>query len=249
VTPVLVLLPPSETKATGGQDTPLDLDTLGFPALTAVRRRLLDALVRSSADPEAARTALGVSPRQLDLVEANGALPTAPTLPALRRYTGVLYDALGYGTLPRAARARADASLAVASALFGVVRATDPIPAYRLSAGSVLPEVGPLPPVWRPALGSVLAAIDGPVLDFRSGAYAALAPLPDALTARVLTEQPDGSRKVVSHFSKHYKGQLVRALVSSRATVDDLAGVLRVARRAGFRAEQTGASSFDLVTS
>jgi cytoplasmic iron level regulating protein YaaA (DUF328/UPF0246 family) len=249
VTPVLVLLPPSETKATGGQDTPLDLDTLGFPALTAVRQRLLDALVRSSADPEAARTALGVSPRQLDLIEANGALPTAPTLPALRRYTGVLYDALGYGTLPRAARARADASLAVASALFGVVRATDPIPAYRLSAGSVLPEVGPLPPVWRPALGSVLAAIDGPVLDFRSGAYAALAPLPDAVTARVLTEQPDGSRKVVSHFSKHYKGQLVRALVSSRATVDDLAGVLRVARRAGFRAEQTGASSFDLVTS
>jgi hypothetical protein len=247
VTPVLVLLPPSETKATGGDGTPLDLETLGFPALTAVRRRLADALVRSSADPDAARTALGLSERQADLVHANAALQTAPTLPALRRYTGVLYDALGYDTLTKAARARADAGLAVASALFGLVRATDAVPAYRLSAGTVLPGVGPLPPVWRPALGPVLAGADGPVLDFRSGAYAALAPLPEAIAVRVLTELPDGSRKVVSHFSKHHKGLLVRALVSSRASVTDLAGVLRVTRRAGFRAEQTGPSGFDVV--
>jgi cytoplasmic iron level regulating protein YaaA (DUF328/UPF0246 family) len=249
VAPVLVLLPPSETKAIGGTDTPLDVESLGFPSLNDTRRRLVDALVHSAADPGTARTALGLSPRQLDLVEANAKLSGAPTLPALRRYTGVLYDALGYDTLPRAARARADASLAVASALFGAVRATDLIPAYRLSAGSVLPSVGPLPAVWKPVLGPVLQAVDGPVLDFRSGAYAALAPLPDAITVRVLTDQPDGTRKIVSHFSKHYKGELVRALVSSRATVTDLAGVLRVARRAGFRVERTGPSAFDLVVS
>jgi cytoplasmic iron level regulating protein YaaA (DUF328/UPF0246 family) len=246
VTPVLVLLPPSETKATGGDGPPLDLESLGFPALTPVRRRLTDALVRSSADPEAARAALGLSERQADLVLANAALHSAPTLPGIRRYTGVLYDALGYATLPAAARARAGALLVVASALFGLVRADDAIPAYRLSGGSVLPEVGPLPPVWRPALGPVLAA-EGPVLDLRSGAYAALAPLPDAITVRVLTEQPDGTRKVVSHSNKHYKGLLVRAVVSSRAQLGDLAAVVRVARRAGFRVEPTGPGGFDLI--
>jgi cytoplasmic iron level regulating protein YaaA (DUF328/UPF0246 family) len=245
---VLVLLPPSETKAAGGDGAPLDLAALGHPELTSVRRELAEALVRSSADPVTARTALGLSERQHDLVLVNAALQTAPTLPALRRYTGVLYDALGYDTLTRAARARADATLAVASALFGLVRATDRVPAYRLSGGSVLPGVGPLPPLWRPVLGPVLAAAEGPVLDFRSGAYAALAPLPDALTVRVLTERADGTRKIVSHFNKHHKGLLIRALVSSRAPLGDLAAVLRVTRRAGYRVEETGPRSFDLIT-
>ena len=245
---VLVLLPPSETKATGGDGAPLDLAALGHPALTPVRGRVAAALVRSAADPVAARAALGLSERQADLVQANAALFEAPTLPGLRRYTGVLYDALGYDTLPRAARARADELLVVASALFGLVRATDRIPAYRLSGGSVLPELGPLPALWRPVLGPVLRAVDGPVLDLRSGAYAALAPVPGAITVRVLTEHADGSRSVVSHFNKHHKGLLVRALVSSRAQLDDLAGVLRVTRRAGYRVEPTGPTSFDLLT-
>jgi cytoplasmic iron level regulating protein YaaA (DUF328/UPF0246 family) len=245
---VLVLLPPSETKATGGDGAPLDLETLGHPSLTPVRRRVAEALVRSAADPEAARTALGLSARQADLVRVNADLFGAPTLPGLRRYTGVLYDGLGYATLPRAARARADEMLVVASALFGLVRATDPIPAYRLSGGSVLPELGTLPALWRPALAPVLAAVDGPILDLRSGAYAALAPLPDAITVQVLTERADGTRSVVSHFNKHHKGLLVRALVSSRAQLGDLAAVLRVARRAGYRVEKTGTASFDLVT-
>jgi hypothetical protein len=245
---VLVLLPPSETKATGGDGAPLDLAVLGHTALTPVRRRVAEALVRSAADPAAARAALGLSERQTDLVLANAALFDAPTLPGLRRYTGVLYDALGYESLPRAARARADETLVVVSALFGLVRATDPIPAYRLSAGSVLPELGPLPVLWRPALAPVLTAVDGPVLDLRSGAYAALAPVPGAITVRVLTEHADGSRSVVSHFNKHHKGLLVRALVTSRARPTDLGGVLRAIRRAGYRVERTGAASFDLVT-
>jgi cytoplasmic iron level regulating protein YaaA (DUF328/UPF0246 family) len=245
---VLVLLPPSETKATGGDGAPLDLASLGHPALNPVRRRVAEALVRSAADPAAARAALGLSERQSDALLANAALFEAPTLPGLRRYTGVLYDALGYDTLPRAARGRADEMLVVVSALFGLVRATDPIPAYRLSGGSVLPELGPLPALWRPVLAPVLAAVDGPVLDLRSGAYAALAPVPGAITVRVLTERTDGSRSVVSHFNKHHKGLLARSLVSSRAQLGDLGGVLRATRRAGYRVEPTGATSFDLVT-
>jgi hypothetical protein len=90
--------------------------------------------------------------------------------------------------------------------------------------------------------------VDGPILDLRSGAYAALAPLPDAITVQVLTERADGTRSVVSHFNKHHKGLLVRALVSGRAQLGDLAAVLRVARRAGYRVEKTGTASFDLVT-
>jgi len=42
---VLVLLPPSETKAPGGDARPLRLDALSHPELTPARRKLIDELV------------------------------------------------------------------------------------------------------------------------------------------------------------------------------------------------------------
>ena len=60
-------------------------------------------------------------------------------MPALDRYTGVLYDALSPATLGPAARARAEREVVVASALFGAVRGGDPLPAYRLSRARACP--------------------------------------------------------------------------------------------------------------
>jgi Peroxide stress protein YaaA len=149
---VLVLLPPSETKAPGGDGAPLDLAALTAPELTSVRTELAEALVKLADDVPASRAALGLSPKQDDEIERNAALWTGPTRPALERYTGVLYDALDVGSMTRAQRARAGRRLAVGSALFGLVRGDDPIPAYRLSAGSSLPGLPTLRALWRPAL-------------------------------------------------------------------------------------------------
>jgi cytoplasmic iron level regulating protein YaaA (DUF328/UPF0246 family) len=60
---VLVLLPPSETKASGGDGPPLALDKLSHPELTPVRRKLIDELVALSADPPAGLAALAVVER------------------------------------------------------------------------------------------------------------------------------------------------------------------------------------------
>jgi cytoplasmic iron level regulating protein YaaA (DUF328/UPF0246 family) len=243
-----ILLPPSETKLTGGDGPPLHLGALVFDdQLSAIRKQLVDAVLTLAADPPAARAALGLSARQDDQVALNAAIWDSPTAPAIRRYTGVLYDALGYGTLPAAARRRADSSLFVSSALFGLVAAGDPVPAYRLSAGSVLPGLPTLGALWRPSLQPVLGELAGLVLDLRSSQYAQLAPLPGAVTVRVLSEFPDGSRKVVSHFSKHHKGVLVRALLQSRASLSDLRGLLRAIRRAGMTAEQSGELRADVI--
>ena len=223
---MLVLLPPSETKAAGGDGPPLDLDALSSPALTPVRRRLVTTLERlARRQPEQLRAALKVAGR--DAVEADAVLTTAPTLPALRRYTGVLYDELDYPSLQGAARRRADSSLAVASALFGLLRATDRVPAYRLSGGTVLPGVGGLAALWRPVLEPELAAVRGLVVDLRSGAYAALARVPGAVEVRVLRETA-GRRAVVSHDNKYTKGRLARALCQAGArTVADVADLGR----------------------
>ena len=86
---MLVLLPPSETKAAGGNGAPLDLGALtAADALTGLRTELVEALVKLADDVPACRSALDLSPAQDDEIARNAALWTAPTMPApLRRST------------------------------------------------------------------------------------------------------------------------------------------------------------------
>jgi cytoplasmic iron level regulating protein YaaA (DUF328/UPF0246 family) len=244
---VLVLLPPSETKAPDGDGPPLDLCALTAPELTPVRVELAEALVTVAGDVPAAREALGLTPRQDDEIALNAALWTSPTLPALHRYTGVLYDALDVASMTRAQRARAGRRLAVGSALFGVVAAEDRIPAYRLSAGSALPGAPTLAARWRDAVAPVLAASGELVVDLRSGSYAALGRVPDAVRVTVLAEHPDGRRTVISHFNKAHKGRLARLLAGTRAEPADAAAVAAIARRAGMRVQRPGPSTLEIV--
>ncbi|SDN27586.1 hypothetical protein SAMN05660642_04474 [Geodermatophilus siccatus] len=244
---MLVLLPPSETKAPGGDGAALDLAALSWPELTDVRAGLVTALAELAGDLPAARTALGLSAKQDDEIARNAELRVTPTMPALERYTGVLYDALDVRSLTRAQRARADRRLAVGSALFGVVRGTDPIPAYRLSAGSALPGLPTLRTLWRPALGPVLAGVDELVVDLRSGAYAALAPVPGAVTLEVLSERPDGTRAVVSHSNKAHKGRVARLLATTTGEPADVVRLRALLRRAGFHVEHAGGTALTLV--
>lgn len=247
---VIVLLPPSETKRSGGDGPPLRLNDLGSPALGPLRRDLVDELVALAAEPAACRRALGISPAQDVEIERNATLLSSPTLPAIGRYTGVLYDALDVESLRGAAAVRARARLAVCSALFGLLRADDQIPAYRLSASSKLPGSATLQSRWRPVLEPVLAelAASDLVVDLRSGSYAGLGRLSDAVRVDVLAEHPDGRRTVVTHFNKAHKGRLARALASTRSEPGDAAAVAAVARRAGMRVDRNGNDLTVIVT-
>jgi uncharacterized protein len=240
---VLVVLPPSETKAAGGRGRPLDLDALSFPSLNPTRKVLVDEVVALAADLPASRAALDVSERQDDEIARNAALWSSPTTPALRRYTGVLYDALDAASLTPAARRR----LVVCSALFGLVGGTDPIPAYRLSAGSALPGRDGLRTLWRPELVPLLGEVDDLIVDLRSGPYAALGPARGAVTLDVHSEAADGSRTVVSHANKSHKGHAARLLASSRRRPRDAGGVLALLRDAGLRVEQASEHALVLV--
>jgi uncharacterized protein len=238
---VLVLLPPSEGKATAGRGRPVALDGLSLPGLTAARESVLDELVAlCAADEDKAAEVLGLSPGLRGEVAKNAGLRTAPAMPAGRLYTGVLYDALDLASLDAAARRRAHQSLLVFSGLWGAVRLTDRIPAYRCSMAVRLPGPGGLAAYWKPFMDEVMpeAAGGGLVLDLRSSAYAsAWKPRGEVArrtaTVRVLqVTVVDGveKRSVVSHFNKATKGRLVRALLTSGArprTPDALAAALR----------------------
>lgn len=218
---MLILVPPSEGKAVGSRGRPLDLEQLSFPELTETRARVVEALTTVSARPDALEV-LGVGAGVRDQVDRNVVLRSAPTLPASRLYTGVLYDALDLSSLDRSAKARAARRLVVISALFGALRPNDKVPSYRLSMDVGLPGVGKLAAGWRPALDLVLpaAAGRGVVVDLRSSTYAAawrpVGELAERTVAvNVFREQPDGTRSVVSHMAKHTRGLVARWLLQS----------------------------------
>lgn len=231
---MLIVLPPSETKAPGGSGPALDLEGLSFPTLTPVRSALIDEL--SGLEVADAMAVLGISEKLRPEAEANRELRTSPTMPALHRYTGVLFDALSAPTLPELAWDR----LAVGSALFGVVRAGDLIPRYRLSGGTKLDE-RTMRSRWGRLITEALAEEDF-VVDLRSGAYQQLGKVPGAVTVRV---EKDG--KVVSHFNKHYKGELARVLASAPAAASSAADVVDIARAAGLDISPTSATELTLV--
>jgi cytoplasmic iron level regulating protein YaaA (DUF328/UPF0246 family) len=257
---VLLLLPPSEGKAQpSGRSRPLDLSALSFPALTPVRRQLVNQLVALCSGDEAhAAGVLGLSPGLAAEVARNRDLATAPTLPASQLFTGVLYEALGLASLDTAAIRRANRAVLIFSGLFGLLRLRDRVPAYRLAADVRLPGVGPVAGVWRAALDDVMveaAGRHGILLDLRSSAYAAMwrprGPLAArTVTMRVLHERRPGdptSRMVVSHFNKATKGRLARALLLDGARPDDLTQLAAVLHRLGFHVEPSGDRRLDVV--
>jgi cytoplasmic iron level regulating protein YaaA (DUF328/UPF0246 family) len=247
---VLLLLPPSETKRDGGEaGTPLDLAALGFPELTPQRRAAIAALRRLSRTKGAGMAALRLGATQFAEIQRNRELLVSPVMPALDRFDGVLYEALDAGSLTPRAREFADAHVVIASALFGLVRALDPVPAYRLSPDSRLPGM-PLARHWAAVGAAALAAhADGRlVLDLRSEAYAALAPAPaGAWFLRVVADDAQGRRRALNHFNKQGKGAFVRRLLDAGVDHADVTSLREWARTAGVRLEPGAPGELDLV--
>jgi cytoplasmic iron level regulating protein YaaA (DUF328/UPF0246 family) len=166
--------------------------------------------------------------RLIDAVDP--ALRRAPAIPAAELYTGVLFGALGLADLPW------DGVL-IASALWGVVRPGDRIPAYRLDMSAKPPGIGGLAAYWREPLRAALPD-RGLVLDLRSGAYAA-AWQPrrgTRLAVRGFTEAPDGRRTVITHMAKRVRGQVARLVLQSGGT-ERPEEVAEIAAAGGLRVE------------
>ncbi|HEY8702119.1 MAG TPA: peroxide stress protein YaaA [Arthrobacter sp.] len=215
---MLILLPPSEGKTPAPGGSAVDWPSLSFPSLNTYRAKVLESLGTVSAH-EDALALLGVGASLRDDVERNTRLIAEPAAPAHRIYSGVLYDALGYKSLTPAQRRKADASVLVISALWGAIRFADRVPAYRLSMGTSLPDVGRLASFWKPQLTQALTEMTAGelVVDCRSSTYAAAwTPTPLRTVAVNVFTELNGVRKVVSHFAKHTRGELARHLLARR---------------------------------
>jgi cytoplasmic iron level regulating protein YaaA (DUF328/UPF0246 family) len=220
-----LLLPPSETKREGGDEAhPFDLGALSSPELTDERVAVITAARSVSSDDATARRALKLGPRSLGERHRNLTLEAAPSLPAVQRYTGVLYDPLDAASADAATLAWWAEHVIVQSAMFGPIGGGDRIPAYRLSHDSRLGGVR-LATLWpEPSTRALVARTAGDlVVDLRSEGYRLLGPLPDAVPLRVVSQAADGRRRALNHWNKTAKGRLVALLGRSRPEVSSMA--------------------------
>lgn len=227
----LILLPPSEGKADGGDGPRWSLGSMTID-LDRQRMAVLRALKHAMAADEASRKKiLGVTGTALArATEVNRTAAVAPTMPAIDRYTGVLYDTLDHVSLATAERRRLQASVVIFSGLWGVVTPTDQIPDYKLKMGASLAPMGKLSTWWRDALTERLVALADRravwnLLPHEHAAAWAPPPELEQWTVRFLDRRADGSLAAVSHDNKSLKGALVRHLIAAPDTSPaDLAG-------------------------
>lgn len=209
-----ILLPPSEGKTPPEAGPALDLAALSNPELNPIRQQLLAALTElCRVEPERAHTVLGLGVTGAADVQRNAELQTLPCAPAAAVYTGVLFGSLDLGSLPTA-----DETVLIASGLFGLLRPTDPIPAYRLAGNRRLPGLPTPRGLWTEPLTAVLSPLAEQhlLLDLRSQTYAKLAPGagPQWVPVRMVAIR-DGRRVTLSHHNKASKGALARDLIRS----------------------------------
>jgi uncharacterized protein len=209
-----ILLPPSESKAEGGDGEPWSpaAGTFG-PALAARRAIIAKELRRAKGGNE---RLLGVKGANVDRARhANRSLVGAPTLPAWRRYTGVVWDHLAAADLT----ARQRRSIIVVSGLHGLIRGDDPTPDYRLKIGANLAPLGVLSTWWRTTLSAALdeyttrRGSNRFVVDLLPVEHRA-AWVPDGVDG-VSVALRDRSGRSGGHFAKAAKGDLARHLLTS----------------------------------
>jgi uncharacterized protein len=162
------------------------------------------------------------------------ALDAAPTTPAAERYTGVVWGALDVPALGRAARRRLERRVLVPSGLWGLLAATDPVPAYRLKMGARVPPLGSLAALWRPLVTPLVdeRAASGWVIDLLPAEYGAVIDGSRFTRARHLrvdlVEEGPRGRRSAGHAGKRLKGMLARAILESGAASPRAVAALEV---------------------
>ena len=215
----------------------IDKAAIIWAALDPARDIAIKALVQLCQDEEAAAKSLKLGKTNRKDIQANLAIMTSGTMPALQRYTGVLYDALGYDELSKNALQRAQNQMFIQSSLFGLIPAMERIPYYRLSAGSVLPGVS-LSKLWTVAHRDVWPRLTGQILDMRSKAYVSLNPIPTDRDSFFVEVLDANSGKALNHFNKKAKGTLAKVILE--AGLESSSEIPKVAKLAGLEARVSG---------
>jgi cytoplasmic iron level regulating protein YaaA (DUF328/UPF0246 family) len=224
---VLIIAPPSETKRPAPEHgPPVDLAGLSFPELLPIRSRVIDALIATSARPDAFER-LRLRPSMAADIARNTRVLELPAMPASDLYVGPLHEGLDVAGLSPFGAGRAASSLVIVSSLWGALRPEDRIPPYRLIVYSSLVGMDRLEPLWRTMLPEVFSRVAGDVevaVDLRSGPYTAVG-MPAGMSDRTISlairyGAADGGR-IGDVVAKRVRGQAAHLLLETAAPLDE----------------------------
>lgn len=213
-----ILLAPSETKKIGGHDAfkpcSLLLDTI-CPSRLKLLHLYTNILQRD--DQGELSQMFGLKKPKDISYHSNKDIINEPTMKAIERYTGVAFDYLQYEDLSKREQSHIDKSVILFSNLFGVLRADDMIPEYRLQQGKAIGDIKP-DQFYKPILKDSFAEYlrDEEILDIRAGFYDKFFKPSQPYTT--LKFKKGG--KVVSHWAKAYRGIVLREI--AKAGVESL---------------------------
>jgi len=224
---LLLLLPPSQGKATGGRRSN---KTGVFDAVLAEPRRQvlssLHALLQTSTLKQRS-TLFNAQGRLLEraissiLDFENGKMPL---LPAWRRYEGVVWTHLDPSSLAPSQRRE----ILVPSGLYGLLTCEDPIADYRLKMNASLAPLGTLARFWRPTLTSLLEerSKNKTIVNFLPHEHAASIDFTALSKKRRIIDVhfvAADEKRAVGHDAKAVKGVVARRLlVEGTGVLDDM---------------------------
>jgi cytoplasmic iron level regulating protein YaaA (DUF328/UPF0246 family) len=212
-----ILLAPSETKKPGGEK-PFDPASLLFDALLPYRNKLLHRYINilQKGDMSELSKMFGLK-KETDILAYKKDIIHEPAMKACERYTGVAFDHLEYETLDKAAKTYVDTHVVLFSNLFGVLRASDMIPDYRLKQGEAVGDIK-VEKFYHEPLATLMDSYlaEEEILDLRAGFYDKFyKPSKPYTTLKFIK-----GGKVVSHWAKAYRGIVLREI--AKAGVESL---------------------------
>ncbi len=142
---------------------------------------------------------------QMDLFSCN-------TCTAIKRYSGVSYNYLAFDTLSNSAQEYILNNTIIFSNLFGPVMAKDKIPYYKLKQGAKLKDFV-FEKYYKDNFSTALDKIlnDHDIVDLRAGFYEKFYQIKKEYTTYKFIK----NGKVVSHFSKAYRGILLKIMAEN----------------------------------
>lgn len=215
-TNILILIPSSERKTAKGNQPPLQ-------TIHPLAKQILKEL---NSHPHQEKL-LGVKGKKLEeSIQANKSILKSKTLPAIQRYSGVVFEGIDYQSIKN--KSYFDKHIRIISALFGLVSPQQLIPDYKLKIEKLNAAK-----LWRPILSEelkntyiidLLPQAQRKAVYYEEGIQVEFVIEKNNNKTRSNTEQSSGVNKVASalkrvpagHNGKFIKGRFIRWLVEKK---------------------------------
>lgn len=229
----LILLPPSEGKEKGGEDSKTyrficNLRKYNrFITLRDERDYIYNKLREAinTLEKEELVKIFDISEKKLqEVIETTLDMLNLEALPAIERFSGTMFKAIDYFSLEQRAKENFNNSVYFVDGMFGLLSAQDYIPEYKLKISAKFLDID-LTQFWKRRLRSEFSTLtkDKFVIDLLPQTHEKVLSLPESANhIKITFYKKEGEQlKNEGHNSKKLKGELIRYVVREKSVSYD----------------------------